>query len=41
VSGEADEKVAAEVRSAGATKYLTKPVNRRKLFAEIRESLQW
>jgi CheY-like chemotaxis protein len=35
VSGESDSEVVERIRSAGATKYLTKPVGRKKLFEEI------
>lgn len=39
VSGNTEPGIADEVHNAGATKYLTKPVGRRKLFAEINEIL--
>lgn len=35
VSGESDSEVVERIKSAGATKYLTKPVGRKKLFEEI------
>lgn len=37
VSGRNDDAVKDEVKSVGATKYLTKPVGRRKLFNEINQ----
>jgi CheY-like chemotaxis protein len=40
VSGRSDDGVKGEVRRAGATKHLTKPVSRQKLFAEIQEVLR-
>jgi CheY-like chemotaxis protein len=39
VSGNTEEHIRAQVFSAGATKYLTKPVGRRKLFLEIKDLL--
>ena len=36
VSGNAQEALEEKIRLAGATSYLTKPVGRRRLFAEIR-----
>ncbi len=39
VSGKADESLAATIQRAGATTYLTKPVGRQRLFAEIQEVL--
>jgi two-component system chemotaxis response regulator CheY len=40
VSGETDTDLVSRVKSAGADLYLTKPVGRRKLFAEIRNILR-
>ena len=39
VSGNSDGGLVEKTMAAGATRYLTKPVGRRKLFAEIREIL--
>lgn len=39
VSGKADDNLAATIQRAGATTYLTKPVGRQRLFAEIQEVL--
>jgi two-component system chemotaxis response regulator CheY len=39
VSGNAGDGIADEVRAAGATQYLVKPVSRRKLFTEIKQIL--
>ena len=40
VSGNAgDDELMEKIRSVGATKYLTKPVGRRKLFDEIKQLL--
>lgn len=39
VSGNTEEGIRQEIQDLGATKYLTKPVGRSRLFAEIREIL--
>ncbi len=37
VSGESDSEIVERIKGAGATKYLTKPVGRKKLFEEIEQ----